>query len=405
MLISALLATTLSAAAATPALPVSTPEKEGLDPTALERLVTRARETKSDALVVLRNGKLVGEWYFDQPRGRIETMSMTKSVVSMAIGRLVTTGRIASLDLPLHTWFPELKQGRKERMTLRHVLTQTSGIQTEKMTQSIYASPDFVQLALAAELTDAPGEKFTYNNKAMNLLSEVVRRASGQPLDAFAAKELFAPLGIKDFQWSKDRAGQPHGMSGLQLSPLDVAKLGQLMLDEGRAGRQQVLSAEWVRESAKPAANMQGYGLTWWLDRRVTKFVLIDDALVAQWKAAAIPAEFVQKVLPLKDRVFRTGEQWPELAKLLGGEKGMEQWYDATWRRGLPDVARIDEVEVDGFYAQGWLGQWMVVRPKDKLVVVRMRRYAQGDPNPDDPALGYNDILRDIAKLVPAPKG
>jgi CubicO group peptidase (beta-lactamase class C family) len=103
-------------------------------------------------------------------------------VVSLAFGRLLATGKLASVDEPVHTWYPEWRQGKKRAITIRHLLTQTSGIQADKMTGSeVHGSPDLVQLALCAELADDPGAKFFYNNKASNLLAGLVRRISGKP--------------------------------------------------------------------------------------------------------------------------------------------------------------------------------------------------------------------------------
>jgi CubicO group peptidase (beta-lactamase class C family) len=147
---------------------------------------------------------------------------------------LITLGRIESLDTPLYEFFPEWKQGLKQKITLRHVLSHTSGLQNVPDTRvEIYPSPDFVQLALAAELAHPPGTKFEYNNKAVNLLAGIVERVSGKKLDEFMRDEIFTPLGIREFDWMRDRAGNPHVMAGLTLYPLDLAKLGQLVLNRG----------------------------------------------------------------------------------------------------------------------------------------------------------------------------
>jgi CubicO group peptidase (beta-lactamase class C family) len=94
----------------------------GVDSAALAQFLAAANAAHSDAIVVTRNGKLVGSWYSDGKRGKIEAMSATKSVVALAVGRLVATKKIASIDLPVSTWYPEWKTGPKSRITLRHLL-------------------------------------------------------------------------------------------------------------------------------------------------------------------------------------------------------------------------------------------------------------------------------------------
>src|SRR5690606_25454076 len=207
------------------------PAFDRVDPAALERLLAAARDAHSDALVVLHDGELVGAWHRGGRSRRIESMSVTKSIVNLAIGRLVTLGAIESIDLPLSRFSPQWSAGRKARAPIRPLLHHTSGIESGRTTEEIYASNDFVRLALNAELTSEPGSRLFYNNKAVNLLAGIVEKAVGKKMDAFLRDDLFARLGITDFRWSRDRAGNPHAMAGLRIHAEDLAKLGQLVLD------------------------------------------------------------------------------------------------------------------------------------------------------------------------------
>ncbi|HLM72705.1 MAG TPA: serine hydrolase, partial [Polyangiaceae bacterium] len=310
--------TALSAAPALPSpaqsaqpapLPVGDPAAEGIDPAQLAALVERAAATSSDALVILKNGKLVGEWYFGKPRTPIETMSVTKSIVGLAIGRLIDEGKIASLDVPVHALFPEWNQGRKREITLRHLLDHTSGLQ-DPTTEEIYASPDFVKLALAAELSEDPGLRFRYNNKAVNLLAGVVQIASGERLDRFLDRTLFQPIGIREHKWELDKAGNPHGMAGLSLHPVDLARIGQLMLGRGAWGGARVLSQDWVDASTRPGQPPNPTSsLLWWLLPEWTKRT-IDNALLAQWRSAGADPVFLRKMTPLAGRAFSSDAEF-----------------------------------------------------------------------------------------------
>jgi CubicO group peptidase (beta-lactamase class C family) len=146
-----------------------------IDNEALNSLVEEARSSRSSALVVWQDGGLPLEWWFDGKPRRIEAMSATKSVVNLIVGRAVTLGLIESAETPVHEFFPEWNQGRKRQITLRHLMDHTSGLQDHPTTNlEIYPSPDFVKLALAAELENEPGTRFKYSNKAVNLLTGVV---------------------------------------------------------------------------------------------------------------------------------------------------------------------------------------------------------------------------------------
>ena len=209
----------------------------------LDKILQRAKDSHSDSLLIIKDGKVVAEYYAGKKEEKIETMSCTKSVVGLAIAKLVDQGKIKSFDQPVYEFYPEWKQGKKASITVRHLLNHTSGLQNLPDTSyEIYPSKDFVKLALAAELSDEPGAKFSYNNKAVNLLAGIVQVASGKRMDVFMRDEFFAPLAIKDFRWTLDAAGNPHGMSGLQLSAEDFAKFGTLILNRGKFNDKQILS-------------------------------------------------------------------------------------------------------------------------------------------------------------------
>lgn len=238
----------------------------GIDPAALERLLKRAEETHTDALVILKDGKLVGDWRFGKTAEPIEVMSVAKSVASLAIGNLLYKSKIRSLDEPVSTFLPEWKEGPKKAVTIRHLLNHTSGLQANPNAQEVYQSKDIVKLALDAGLAKEPGTDFFYNNKAVNLLGAVVEKAAGKKLDEYMRDEVYAPLGITRFSWMRDEAGNPHVMAGVKLDALDAAKLGQLMLDGGVYQGRRIVSAEWAREAVTAAQSLNPTGgLLWWV--------------------------------------------------------------------------------------------------------------------------------------------
>ncbi len=146
---------TITGAAATPAGVSRTAQARDVDRKALRRLDELARGTKSDAVLVYYRGKLAYEYYSGRPQP-VFTMSCTKSIASLAVGQAIAEGKIKSIDQPVYD-FPGNEQGRKAAMTIRHLLTMTSGIQNNGTGQEVYAAPDMVKLAVAAELTTAPG--------------------------------------------------------------------------------------------------------------------------------------------------------------------------------------------------------------------------------------------------------
>ncbi|HSK18457.1 MAG TPA: serine hydrolase [Longimicrobiales bacterium] len=244
------------------------PAFHDVDNAALHGLIAAADSAHTHSLVLLRDGQLVGEWHSGGDARRIEAMSVTKSILNLAAGRLQTLGLLESLDTPVHHFFPQWSEGAASRVTICHLMTHTSGIVSDRDTREIYASDDFVQYALDSGVGKEPGSEFFYNNSAVNLLAGVISRIAGQPMDEFLREGLFAALGITDFEWSRDRAGNPHGMSGLQIHARDLAKLGQLVLNRGVWEDRRLIDAAWFDTSMTAGSPLNPRaGMLWWLIR------------------------------------------------------------------------------------------------------------------------------------------
>lgn len=326
--------------------PRAQPEEVGLQRAALLDLVRAAQRSGSDALVVVADGRLVCDRFFAGERRPIEAMSTTKSIAGLAVGLALDAGEIQSIDQPVHEWFAEWSDEARREITLRHILTQTAGLETKPTTEDIYASPDFVQFALAARAVAPPGTRFAYDNRATNLVAGIVEVATETPLDELLGARLFEPLGITDWSWTRDAAGNPHAMSGLQIRALDLARLGALMLDGGTWKGERVLSADWIADSLLATEVGEGhvdYGLLWWL----------------------IP------------RAPRDGEEEPA-------------W---TVPGCSPDRAAAMR-PLDAFWAQGYLGQYLVVAPAKRIVAVRQR----ADPERGDEFGSFQELVRALAR-------
>ncbi|NOK38443.1 serine hydrolase [Corallococcus exercitus] len=376
-------------------LPASTPEAEGLSADALAALLKAAEESGTSGLVLLRHGRLVGEWYFGGDTRRIETMSATKGVVALAIGLLIDEGRIASADAPVSTFFPEWKQGRKAQVTLRHLLNHTSGLEAQRTAMDIYRSPDFVRYALEAEVVDAPGSRFFYNNKAVNLLAGVVERASGEKLDAYLRRRLFAPLGIRDVAWQKDPAGNPLGMSGLRMHPLDFAKLGQLLLQRGQWQGRRILSEAWIRECTTPSvpALSPTGGLLWWsLYEKAVK--VIEPEMLERAKAQGLSEELVTRLRPWVGRPLAKEDFLTGLVPALGGMAPFMEFV----QKAAPLEPRSQVAgALQGYAALGSLGQFLVVIPGAELVAVRL---AEPDGSVPEERMEFSNFPSLVTNLV-----
>jgi CubicO group peptidase (beta-lactamase class C family) len=185
-------------------------------------------------------------------------------VASLAVGIALGEGKLRSLDAPLSTWFAEFAVGDKAQVTLRHVLTHTSGIRHEPSPETISSQPDYLRYVRQSPLDTPPGKTFSYNNEAVELLAGVILSATGTPIDDYLKRKLFEPLGLAPGRWLHDAAGHAQLFSGLALDARDLARLGRLVLDGGRWSGRQLVPADYVREMVTPRGEC---GLLWWQHR------------------------------------------------------------------------------------------------------------------------------------------
>jgi CubicO group peptidase (beta-lactamase class C family) len=351
-------------------LPAASPEQVGLDPAAVDRLVREAEASTSDSLIVIRDGRVVVERYFGRPREPIETRSLTKSVVGLVILALVGDGKIASLDAPMSTWFPELASDGRARITLRHVLSHTSGLEHGQTADDLNAAADRLAYARARKQVAPAGSRFSYNNEATQLLSGVIAVAAGEPVDAVARKRIFEPLGIRDAEWTRDRAGNVQTYFGLSLGARDLARIGLLLLEEGRLDGRQVLRAELVHEATRPVTSSPSYGLLFWMRMRMVQ----SPRELAALRAAGFSATTALE--PLGQRWFGSEEDYFRHADPLLDASAREK-LRALFRRGVSPLSRSGERI--GFYGVGAQGQRLIVYPSARVVVVRQHRKRAGD--------------------------
>lgn len=230
------------------------------------------------SLVIARNGRLVGEAYARGSEDREikrNTQSATKSVTSLVFGIAVGDGLFPDLDQTLYSIIPDAFDGdtRKRAITLRHLLTMRSGIDfpNEDFSREMLMDRrrNQARRILAKPLYALPGEAFDYRDADPQLLASAVERVTGSQLDEIASERLFEPLGIKDWYWERNVDGTTLGAVSVFLRPRDLAKLGQLALQEGEWNGVQLLPQTWVQEAtaihSETTYEDTPYGYYWWV--------------------------------------------------------------------------------------------------------------------------------------------
>jgi len=251
---------------------VSTPETENMDRDLLDkayRLVYRDdRYWMARSLLVIRNGRLVAEAYPHDPDDidRIANIqSMTKTFTAILAGMALEKELLDSLDATFFSIYPEHFEGSsgKKDITLRHALTMTTGIlfDNDVNTLQLYRNEgSSVEYVLSLQQEYAPGLVFRYHDGAPHLVSAAVQKRFGRPLASFADDFLFTPLGITEWKWEASPDGVTFGAFSLFLKPRDLARFGQLLLQDGTWDGAQIVDSSWVAEATTVHVNGSSLG-------------------------------------------------------------------------------------------------------------------------------------------------
>lgn len=304
------------------------------------------------AVVVMQDGQVIAERYaagfgVDTP---LHGWSMTKSVTNALLGVLVRQGRIR-MDQPLAPAAWSAPGDPRRAVTLDNLERMASGLDIgqsmtndlavafDPTTHMVFDTSDMAAFAEKARLKDPPGTRWIYTNGNIMLLSRLIRDQAGGDAPAtlrFAHRELFDKLDMRNVTLEFDAAGTPIGASHMWASARDWARFGQLYLQDGVVGGERILPEGWVDYSARPTPGSEafGYGAGFWTNR--------GDGQAARMRVAA----------------------------------------------GLPP---------DSFFARGSQGQYVLIIPSHRMVIVRMGMAF----NARDDIAGLERLTREVLSARP----
>lgn len=260
--------------------------------------IIRQEYGNTTGLVIVKDGETLYEDYFNgcTAESRIHLFSVTKSILSLLIGIAIDKGNIESVAQKVMDFFPEyeIKEGDQvlQEITIHHLLTMKAPFKYETEPYIEYfTSENWAAFALSYLGGQEELGKFHYRPiVGPDILSGILTKATGRSVREYAEEHLFTPLGISVasdiiFQsqeeqfafyeatdingWVADHTGTNAAGWGLTLSPMDLAKIGQLYLADGNWQGNQLVSADWIKESTREHSRWQemnlGYGYLWWL--------------------------------------------------------------------------------------------------------------------------------------------
>ena len=253
-----------------------TPENQNIDPAAL----AQAHETYDTfpllSAVIVRNGYVVDAYFKDGYDADTSFIlnSASKSITSALVGIAIEQGYIESVDVPIAEYFPQLMERENpewQRITLRHLLTHTSGIATtdEARWDAWRSSENWVDYILALPLVSTPGETFSYSTGNTHLVSAILEQATGIALYDFGKEVLFDRVGMESVSIDSDPQGVADGGNNIWMNVYDMARFGLLYLQGGAWAGEQIVPADWVAQSTStqfvPGGGRADYGYQWWV--------------------------------------------------------------------------------------------------------------------------------------------
>jgi CubicO group peptidase (beta-lactamase class C family) len=296
---------------------ISTPEEQNMDSNKLKKfsdLLASGELGYIDDMLIIRNGYLVfhqtysndyeslylatksepGQYnYFDTDwhpyyqKGDLHTMqSVSKSVTSLLIGIAIDDQFLKNENDLILKYFKDYDltdlDERWSSMTLKHILTMTTGITWDESTipytdpnnscAGMEKSEDWIQFVLDQPMDAEPGEKYVYNSGATMLLSHIIEKTTGMEVEEYCYQNLFKPLGIEKYYWKRTPKGLADTEGGLYLLPDDIARISYLVLNDGFWRNKQVVSKNWIKRSIEPHVNIHypsersyRYGYKWWI--------------------------------------------------------------------------------------------------------------------------------------------
>ena len=295
----------------------ATPRQVGLDDELLAEAASNVGlSARAASFLVIRHGKLVFERYFNgSDAAEANTLaSLSKSILSLLVGTAVDRNELTP-DTPISRFLPNDLLPRDDGLTVRHLLTMSSGLEWDENEDSDVLD---VRGTLERDRVSAPGAAFNYNTGLTHVLSAVVTQATGRSTCDATRDRLFGPLGVTADHWAIRPDGYFTGGDSLWLTPREIARFGQLVLQHGAWNGTQVVPGPWIDASMSKAWDFgctddfkgrqaapggAAYGYLWWLSEA-------DGVRV--WSAQGFGGQYLMIVPELDLVVVLTQHVWPE---------------------------------------------------------------------------------------------
>lgn len=250
-------------------------DEVGLDAAKLQKAADYYRDQLQASMRVYRFNCLVQTGQFDpiMERSLTHMFSTTKPTMTLVAGVAIRKG-LLSVDDKVGKFFPDQGDDAHRAITVKQLLTHTTGLEMHWPTELNDGHPDSVDKFMSLKIVHPPGTWFDYSQTSCNMMSAIIEKAVGEKFQTFAQREVFDKIGILpgNYFWTKDRAGWSFGYSGLYLRPIDMVRIGTLMFQNGVYRGQRIVDEQFIKDMATGTGPNPGFGYNTWINS-AAKFV------------------------------------------------------------------------------------------------------------------------------------
>ncbi|MBW7675506.1 serine hydrolase domain-containing protein [Chryseobacterium chendengshani] len=262
------------------------------------------------SFLVIKNGKLLHEQYWNgyTSHSKTNSFSMAKAITVMLYGKALEEGKIKNTDQNFSELYEEFKtKSFGKDLTLKHLAQMESGLEWDENYKNpflpnarAYYGSSLIKATFSRRFKEKPGERFEYQSGSTQLLGFAVKKAINQSLSSYLSEKFWIPLGMEqNADWGVDESGMEKTYCCIHSNSRDFAKLGQMFLDDGKAGNQQILNLEFIEQMRTPTKKSDEiYGMGLWIN---------NDNPIKHYYFLGLQGQYIIMIPEHKMVIVRTG--------------------------------------------------------------------------------------------------
>jgi len=243
-----------------------------------KNIVDDLTQSNTASFLVIKDGKLLHQQYWNgyNELSKTNSFSMAKAVTVMLFGKALEEGKIKNIDTNFSEFYDEFKlKPFGKDLTLKQLAQMESGLNWDENYKNpflpnarAYYGRSLIKATFSRRFKGKPGERFEYQSGSTQLLGFAVKKAVNQSLSSYLSEKFWIPLGMEqNADWSVDESGMEKTYCCIHSNSRDFAKLGQLFLDDGKVGDQQILNLDFIEQMRTPTEKSDEiYGMGFWIN-------------------------------------------------------------------------------------------------------------------------------------------